>query len=51
MVGKGLQGSLRGVRFAADESLNEIKKSKNNGFGREVITHASKQKGLANYFN
>ena len=38
MVEKGLLGSLRGVRFAADGPPNETKKQ---------ITHASMPEGLA----
>ena len=50
MVEKGLQVSRRSVRFVAKWSLTEIKKSKNNGFGREVITHASRPEGLAKLY-
>ena len=45
MVEKGLQIRRRSVRFAAEGSLKEIKKSKNNGFGRQVVTHASRPAG------
>ena len=48
MVKKGLWWNERIVRLAAKGSLNEIKKSKSYGFGREVITHASRPEGHAN---
>ena len=50
MVEQGFWGSLRRERFGAEGSRNEIENSENNSFGREVITHASRPKGLANLF-
>ena len=49
MVEKGLRANQRGVLFAAKGSLNEIRKAKDNGFGMEVITHASRPEGPANF--
>ena len=49
IVENALRISWRGVRFAAKGSLNEVNKLKNNGFGRQVISHASRPEGLANY--
>ena len=40
--------SRRVVRFADKGSLNEITKSKNNGFEKQVITHASRPEGPGN---
>ena len=48
MVENGLQIHLRGVRFAAKGSHNEIKKNEEQRLGGEVITHASRPEGLAN---
>ena len=50
LVEKRLWIRGRNVRFAAEGSLNDIKKQKDNGFGRQVITHASRPEGSANSY-
>ena len=50
MIEKVVRNNERPVRFAAESSHNEIKKSKNNGFGRQVFTYATRPEGPANFF-
>ena len=49
MVEKVLQNNERGVRITKKGSLDKIKKPNSSGFGGQVITHASRPEGPANY--